>query len=406
MKLKLCCLTLCLLLLLTQAALASWTEYSREDLDRLHDMVGEYGIQSISELPGAVDMGVSDNSFDNLNAIRKAIREMGIDPEGVLFHEQQTTEENDWFEAYSREQTGEAVYYHDLFNPEEVCYHATPLCIDANNASAPISEGEAREIGLLPCPICVQTTSGAEGVSAVARGGTYVLRITDEWMNSRSDIGSVFGFFGPTVFTGENILKPLAERVHGDAYISFVEAIQNGTSASAKTYYPGIYPEHKELEMCQRHIGGAWYTVLRPDREARNAMARKGKLKIYLRFFGGETKYENGMLTLGNGDEWGDQDYQLKFDKMGSKAVYSKQYDDFTLDLYDELDATIFVLREPKADSDALEDVGLTLDGKAMNLSLNGYMDGSDAVYAGVFTAPEAMAIRNGAEISITHEAL
>jgi hypothetical protein len=394
-------LALCLALICGPAALASWYEYSREELDRLHDLVGQFGIQSVSEVPGAVGMGVSDNCSENLDAIREAVRAMGIDPEGILFYDENGLEANDWFVDYTEAQTDAGMFYHDVFSLSEVCYHATPLCIDAGGASDPITEEEARENGLLPCPICVRTASDAEGVSAVARGGTYVLRITDEWMNSRTDIGSVFGFFSTMAFTGEDIMKPLAERVHGDDYVAFVEAIQNGASAGATTYYPGIYPKNDELEMCQRHIGGAWYTVLRPDKEARDAMTKKGKLKIYLRFFGGETRYENGTLTLGDGDEWGDDNYSLKFEKMGSKAVFTKSYNGLDLALYDELDAAIFVLREPKADRDALEEVGLALDGKAMNISLNGYMDGKDAVYAGVFTAPEAAAIRNGGELAL-----
>ena len=56
-----------------------------------------------------------------------------------------------------------------------VCYHATPLCIDAGETTDAISEDEAISKGLLPCPICVQEAPDAKGVRAVARGGTYVL---------------------------------------------------------------------------------------------------------------------------------------------------------------------------------------------------------------------------------------
>ena len=156
--------------------------------------------------------------------------------------------------------------------------------------------------------------------------------------------------------------------------------------------------------MCQRHIGGAWYTVLRPHEAAQKAMSKKGKLKIYLRFFGRESTYADGTLTLGEGDEWGNDEYELKFEKMGSKAVFTRDYDGLTLSLFEEIGTSIFVLREHNADADLLVDVGLTLDGKDMGISLTGYMDSTDAVYVGVFTAPEAAQVKGGAALALARE--
>ena len=279
-----------------------------------------------------------------------------------------------------------------------------PLCIDAGGAKDVVSEADAEAMGMLPCPVCVQEAADPQGVRAVARGGTYVLRMTDEWMNSRTDIGGVFGFSSPGVYSGEEMMKPLSQRLHGDAYVSFLEAIQGGGTASAPAYYPDIYPQNHELEMCKRHIGGAWYTVLRPDEASRRRMSKKGRLKINLRFFGGESTYADGTLTLGEGDEWGDDEYALKFEKMRSDAVFARDYDGLTLSLFEELGATIFVLREHNADADLLVDVGLTLDGEDMGLSLDGYMDGTDAVFVGVFTAPEAARVKGGAALALARE--
>ena len=298
----------------------------------------------------------------------------------------------------------EDVYYHNADDPLENCYHATPLCVDAGGANDVVSEADAKAMGKLPCPVCVQEAADPQGVRAVARGGTYVLRMTDEWMNSRTDIGGVFGFSSPGVYSGEEMMKPLSQRLHGDAYVSFLEAIQGGGTASAPAYYPDIYPQNDELEMCKRHIGGAWYTVLRPDEASRRRMSKKGRLKIYLRFFGGESAYADGTLTLGEGDEWGDDEYELKFEKMESDALFTRAYDGLSLSLFEELGATIFVLREHGADADLLENVGLTLDGEDMGVSLTGYMDGTDAVYVGVFTAPEAARVKGGAALALARE--
>ena len=299
----------------------------------------------------------------------------------------------------------EGVYYHNAYSQQETCYHATPLCIHADTSTTDaITLEEVRALGLLPCPVCVQEASDPQGVRAVARGGTYVLKMTDEWMNSRKDIGSVFGFTDPRLYSGNDIYKPLARRIHGDAYVAFLDAIQNGGTANILAYYPGIYPQNDELQMCQRHIGGAWYTALRPDEAARKAMAKNGKLKMYLRFFGGESTYADGTLTLGEGDEWGDDEYELKFEKMSSDAVFTREYDGLTLSLFEEIGANIFVLREHNADADLLLDVGLSLDGEDMGISLSGYMDGTDAVYVGVFTAPEAAQVKGGAVPAIPRE--
>lgn len=205
-------------------------------------------------------------------------------------------------------------------------------------------------------------------------------------------------------YTSEEMMKPLSQRLHGDAYVAFLEAIQNGGTASAPAYYPDIYPQNHELEMCKRHIGGAWYTVLRPDEASRRRMSKAGRLKMYLRFFGGESSYADGTLTLGEGDEWGDDEYALKFENMASNAVFARDYDGLTLSLFEELSATIFVLREHGADADLLENVGLTLDGEDMGVSLNGYMDGTDAVFVGVFAAPEAARVKGGAALELTRE--
>lgn len=298
----------------------------------------------------------------------------------------------------------EGVYYHNADDPLANCYHATPLCIDAGGANEVVSEADAKAMGMLPCPVCVQEAADPQGVRAVARGGTYVLKMTDEWMNSRTDIGGVFAGDEPKVYTGADMAKPLSQRLHGDAYVSFLEAIQGGGTASAPAYYPGIYPQNDELEMCKRHIGGAWYTVLRPDEASRRRMSKDGSLKMYLRFFGGESSYADGTLTLGEGDEWGDDEYALRFEKMESDTVFAREYDGLALSLFEELGATIFVLREHGADADLLENVGLTLDGEDMGVSLTGYMDGTDAVFVGVFTAPEAARVKGGAALELTRE--
>ena len=77
----------------------------------------------------------------------------------------------------------EGVYYYEANSQQEICYHATPLCIDAGGSNDVISEADAKAKGLLPCPICVQEAADPQGVRAVARGGTYhrSISLTKQW---------------------------------------------------------------------------------------------------------------------------------------------------------------------------------------------------------------------------------
>ena len=276
-------------------------------------------------------------------------------------------------------------------------WHATPDCA-AGGALTAISEGDANRLGLLPCPVCVQDMAGAKGVAAVERGGTIILRLTDAWMASREDIGSVFAGYPCDVYDGDAGLKALSERLHGDAYVRFLADIAATGRAEASAYYPGIYPENGEAILCQRHVGCAWFTALRP------AVAVDDPYPMYLRFFGGPLTWRDGALHTDDWQEWGDDGYRLKLDKRGSKRAFSRDYGGLELLLFRELDADILVVHERHADADLLEDVGLALDGADTGLRLTGYMDGGDAVFVGVLTAPEAARVKAGAVPSLTRK--
>jgi len=161
---------------------------------------------------------------------------------------------------------------------------------------------------------------------------------------------------------------------------------------------PGIYPENNELFMNERHIGGAWYVTMRPDKVSGDS------IKIYLRFFGGPIMADGDRVSVNGDDEWGDFDYNLKFSKKQNKTkAFGQDYGDFTIDIYDELDTHIAVIRQKNADKDLLEEVRLTVDNQP-DIILNGYMDGTDAVYCCTLTDGEDHLIRNGASVKLWHE--
>ena len=275
---------------------------------------------------------------------------------------------------------------------DSIYWHANASCQGEFMLEADSTKGH------FPCPVCVQEDVKPE-VTAVERGGTIILRMPDSWANSRNDIGSVFGSSNAEVYEGEEAVRIVGHYLHGDAYNAFMKSWDETGKAEDWLWYPRIYPENNELFMNQRHIGGSWYVTMRPDKVSGDS------IKIYLRFFGGMMKADGDRLTADIwDDEWGDDNYILKFSKKQNKSsTFSRDYGDFTLDIYDELDTHIAVIRQKNADKDLLKEVRLTV-GDQPDIILNGYMDGSDAVYCCTLADGEDYLIRNGTEVELEHE--
>lgn len=248
--------------------------------------------------------------------------------------------------------------------------------------------------GYFACPVCVQEDVKAK-ITAVERGGTIILRMPDSWAHSRDDIGSVFGWGAPDVYEGEEAADIVAHYLHGDAYNEFMKTWEETGRAEAWTWNPGIYPENNELFMNERHIGGSWYVTMRPDAVSGDS------IKIYLRFFGGMMEAEGDRVIVDGNDEWGETDYKLKFSEKKNKGkAFSRDCEGFSIDIYDELDTHIAVIRQHDADKDLLEEVRLMVDDQP-GIILNGYMDGSDAVFCCTLSHGEDHLIRSGAPVRL-----
>ena len=277
-------------------------------------------------------------------------------------------------------------------SPEDSVYwHANASC-----QGEILLEADSVE-GCFACPVCVQEEVDAE-ITAVERGGTIILKMPDSWASSRKNIGSVFGWSPADVYEGEEALEQVAVNLHGDAYNAFMKAWEETGSAEAWRWVPGIYPENNELFMNQRHIGGAWYVTMRPDKVSGDS------IEIYLRFFGGVIEAEGDQVTVDGNDEWGDPDYKLRFsEKQNKSRSFAQDYGDFSIDIYDELDTHIAVIRQKNADKDLLEGVRLTVEDQP-DIILNGYMDGDNAVYCCTLTDGEDHLIRSGAQVKLRNE--
>ncbi|MBE5774539.1 MAG: hypothetical protein E7337_11490 [Clostridiales bacterium] len=277
-------------------------------------------------------------------------------------------------------------------SPEDSVYwHANASC-----QGEFLLESDGAE-GYFPCPVCVEIHVDPK-VTAVERGGTIILKLPDSWANSRENVGSVFGWSAADRYEGDEAKLKAAEYLHGDAYNAFMKSWEETGKAEAWTWEPGIYPENNELFMNQRHIGNAWYVTMRPDKVSGDS------IRIYLRFFGGIMKAEGDVLTVDRNDEWGDTDYKLKFSQKKNKnKSYSRDFAGFSIDIYDELGTHIAVIRQDNADKDLLENVRLVI-AEEPAITLDGYMNGKDAVYCCTLTDGEDHLIRNGGGVSLMYD--
>lgn len=248
-----------------------------------------------------------------------------------------------------------------------------------------------------PCPICVQEEV-EDGILAVERGGTVILRLSDAWMASREGVEGIFALPDSGIYTGSTMQAQLGHYLHGDTYNEFLKAWAETGCAATKVYSPGIYPQNQELFMNERHIGGAWYITMRPARKVGK------RLPIYLRFFVGDFKAEGDVLEYCWDCEWGEMNYNLTFsDAYSKKSVFSKDYGDFEITLYEAMGAYVAVIHQPHGDGDLLQNVRLSLEGQP-DIILNGYMNGDTATYCCVLNSAEKFLLGNGASVRLEQE--
>ena len=166
----------------------------------------------------------------------------------------------------------------------DIYYHAIPDCRGRAFTEAADTDG------LYPCPICVPDDTDYGGLRFFDIGGLTVVRMSDEFIRTREDVGTVFGFTAADIYVGKAEAK-IADYLHWDYYLHFkaemretVEAAAPAPSASSimdannDQYESGV---RFYVGFCARHIGGAWIEVMPPF-----AAMNGGELNP--RFFTGE----------------------------------------------------------------------------------------------------------------------
>lgn len=331
-------------------------------------------------------------------------------------------------------------YYAGFF---DYYYHACPGCALAGTV-APTDRQEFLEQGKYPCPACVDDAADYQGVEAVVRGGTLVIRVPDQWMKNRpaGETADNFEYRYDEYsddFFDEAGLAEMARQLHGADYRKLLAALdaydaacREGSSAArslmpepAMAREPGIAPGAGGLMMCRRHIGAAWYLVYRPEEASRKRLAQKGSLDIDLYFTVNTLRAERYedidnpgrqgfALSVFPGGLWENKAFALAPEKSGNRIDYqdSQAYQsdgDFldnalSLDiaLYRDMDANICVLHRVPAETAPLAGASLLIDGVDHGIRMAGYDDDNTGIFCCVLTDAEANALKNGAPFKIT----
>ena len=275
---------------------------------------------------------------------------------------------------------------------EDWYYHAAEAC-GGTAGRVPISREGAEAFGKYACPVCVQAEDDASEPRAAKRGGVTVVRFSDAWM-ARQELESVFGFSSGYADSGEMGQDAwLAEWLHGDAYVAFLE---NGGEA---TYFcPSILPS--DIILASRRIGSAYYVAVKPEENVGAVWEMEWTVsedRAWLRddvlYCASERTSPASVMAL---------NVDLPAD---STPIYNRA-GELPIEVYDAMDVYIAVFHELRADPNLLEEAGVRIGAVQSSLTLSGRMYNDEARYAYVLTEAELNALRNGAEVKIVHKPL
>lgn len=293
-------------------------------------------------------------------------------------------------------------------------YHMAERCALAGTVSE-IGLREAKAQGKYPCPVCVDDDIRYKGVRSVVRGGTLVIRVPDDWMRKqRVDAKGTLSietlWLGD--YSGRDADLALSELLHGADYRAFLDALATRGSASTgdeegleHARVPDIALADGALTMNRRHIGAAWYLVIRPGEADRASLADHGRVSAVLGFAIEQLRMQSGALTVNQLQRWQDPDFAIKPKKSKNKTRFMIEQGDLALAVYGDMQSNICVIRQGNVAGVSLADAALTIDGVAIETRMNGYFDGTCAIFCCMLTDAEADALEGGAQAAVALQA-
>ena len=291
----------------------------------------------------------------------------------------------------------------------DLYYHAAKEC-GGISGRVPISESSAEAFDKYACPVCTQVKTYKKGLSAVARGGTIVLRFTDEWLNGEDwKLTGVFAAPDYDRAEGMQAKAAASELLNGEALLDVLAGIDAGEMPETYARVPFVFDSYDWNEKAQRfdktalmmnsrHINGCWYFCIRPD------WAFDDECEIYWRIENNGLWLEDGALVYGWDTQTLEERRTVKLEKAGSaKAVCSVEMNGIRVEIFDEMDTHIAVIYERNADKDLLANVRFSIGGATV-LNVEGYMNGTDAVYCCVLSEGEYQAVKSGMQVELLRD--
>jgi len=284
---------------------------------------------------------------------------------------------------------------------DEMFYHKLAYCggqFGRENVSAE---------GRYPCPVCATDAKVYDdGLYAVERGGTVVVRITDEYMNRDWETEGFFGFYHWEQ-VGMEAYRTMCERYNGEDLLAMAAQFLSAEELKTQERTISLYPEYSEkrkedvgFEMSRRRIDGCQYWCLHPT----------GNRKLKGEEIDWSITISN--LSVGAGKyTFSDGDIAVKLpgvtiDKgSGEEELYYGVCDGLSVRILREMDTYICVVREYWADETLLAEVELHIEGSYAPILLNGYLDDTDGVFVCVLSEGEYQLISGGANVSLHREA-
>lgn len=281
----------------------------------------------------------------------------------------------------------------------EYCFHATARCRLAENVTERTQEA-AEALGRHPCPVCWPDEAAYGGIECWERGGTLVIRIPD------SAIAAQLSEASEPADVPEELLREslnpqddLARLVHGADYCRWADGATPGTEQALEAFIPDLDAENTDaLLMSRRHLGAAWYLVVRPNEAGRKALKRNGQIDLPVAFYRADLRVANydagATLHQGDGSTLWAGTLALSPKKSGGEVAYREEEGIGSYPVYVVRDAdvntAVFRGAYAKGDSTAARFSYL-----GQKTRLQGYVDGRDIVYICALTDGELAAMRD-----------
>ena len=247
--------------------------------------------------------------------------------------------------------------------------------------------------------VALKLISALEDVRAAARGGTIVVRFSDEWVYNH-ELTGVFGFMPADVSEGEAGWMQLGKYLHGARYADFLADYAADGKAEGRCCVPWVLgtgepdgEDWKDLKMSARHIGASWYIVIRPE----------SKFEKTWRMFWRVSSYEltltdDGLTSLFDLQTL-EENRLMQLERFKGASPEYQRDGDLQISVFDALGGHIAVLSQQNGE--ALADARLIIDGRDTGARLSGYADGANAVYCCALTEGELAQLRDGAAAAI-----